>query len=67
MKPFLSFFLWDFADVFYSIETLYKIFCWNFSSKCQISLFFQFFVQVTNDFISRCLFYFQKLTYISRL
>ena len=34
MKPFLSFFLWDFAGVFYSIETLYKIFCWNFSSKC---------------------------------
>ena len=64
MKPFLSFFLWNLTGIFYPVETLHKILCRNFSSKRQISLFFQLLIQIANDLISRCLFYFKKFTYI---
>ena len=60
MKPFLSLFLWNLTSIFYSVETLHKILCRNFSSKRQISLFFQLLIQIANDLISRCLFYLQK-------
>lgn len=67
MKPFLSLFLWNLTSIFYSVETLHKILCRNFSSKRQISLFFQLLIQIANDLISRCLFYLQKFTYIGCL
>ena len=52
MKPFLSLFLWNLTSIFHSVETLHKILCRNFSSKRQIALFFQFLVQISDDFIS---------------
>ena len=52
MKPFLSLFLWNLTSIFYSVETLHKILCRNFSSKRQISLFFQLLIQIANDLIS---------------
>ena len=37
------------------------------ASKRQVALFFQLLVQISDDLISRCLFYFQKFTYIGCL
>ena len=39
----------------------------GYINKRQISLFFQLLIQIANDLISRCLFYFQKFTYIGYL
>ena len=39
----------------------------GYINKHQISLFFQLLIQIANDLISRCLFYFQKFTYIDCL